>query len=217
MPELPRPREAAFLPLELKSVAPDGIFEGYASLFDRADLGNDVVRPGAFRDTLRARGAAGIRMLFQHDAAQPIGVWERISEDAQGLFVRGRLLADVARAREVLALMRAGAIDGLSIGFKAVQARRDRARGLRHIEKIDLWEISIVTFPMLPGARIATVDRRSSAHRSALAAPAARASRARVDSSLPRFGAARPSAGDVTEEARIAAKLATLATYLRST
>ena len=199
MPEPPRPREAGYLPLDLKSVAADGDFEGYASLFDRPDLGNDIVLPGAFRDSLRQRGAAGIRMLFQHDPGQPIGVWEILREDAKGLFVRGRLLPDVARAREVLALMRAGAIDGLSIGFKAVRARRDRARGLRLIEKVDLWEISIVTFPMLPDARIAAVDRPR-AHPSSATRTAPRA---RV--------------GGPAEEARLAAKLANLATYLRST
>jgi uncharacterized protein len=159
--DLLRAREAAFTPLDLKSVAGDGVFEGYASLFNREDLGRDIVLPGAFRDTLRERGPAGIRMLFQHDPAQPVGLWERLAEDARGLFVRGRLTPEVARAREILALMRAGAIDGLSIGFKAQRVRRDRIRGLRLIEKIDLWEISIVTFPMLPGARIAAVKARA--------------------------------------------------------
>lgn len=189
MPELLRPSEAAFLPLDLKSVATDGVFEGYASLFDRTDLGNDIVLAGAFAEPLRRRGAAGIRMLFQHDPAQPIGVWDTLREDAKGLFVRGRLLRDVARAREVLSLMRAGAIDGLSIGFKAVRARRDRARGLRLIETVDLWEISVVTFPMLPDARIAAVGP--------LPAP--------------------PRTGHIPEDARFATKLAGLATYLRST
>lgn len=152
-----RPRECKFAALDLKSVAADGTFEGYASLFNREDLGRDIILPGAFRDTLTRRGPTGIKMLFQHDPAEPIGVWETIREDAKGLFVRGRLLGDVARAREVLALMRAGAIDGLSIGFRAVRARRDHATRLRRIEAVDLWEISIVTFPMLPEARIAAI------------------------------------------------------------
>ena len=152
-----RPTESRLTPLTLKSIAADGVFEGYASLFNREDLGRDIVLPGAFAETLRARGASGIKMLYQHDPAEPIGVWETIVEDARGLFVRGRLMAGVARAREVLALMRAGAIDGLSIGFKAVRARRDRPKGVRRIEQIDLWEISIVTFPMLPEARVSAV------------------------------------------------------------
>lgn len=149
--------EARFTALDLKSVGEDGTFEGYASLFGREDLGRDIVMPGAFRDSLARRGAGGIRMLFQHDPAEPIGAWEEIAEDRKGLFARGRLARDVARAREVLALMRAGALDGLSIGFKAEKARRDASSGVRRIEKIDLWEISVVTFPMLPDARIASV------------------------------------------------------------
>ncbi len=140
------------------NIAADGTFEGYASLFNREDLGHDVVLPGAFRETLARRGAAGVKMLFQHNPAEPIGVWDTLVEDARGLFVRGRLMPDVARSREVLSLMRAGAIDGLSIGFQAVKARRDRARGVRNIEKIDLWEISVVTFPMLPEARVFAVS-----------------------------------------------------------
>ena len=151
------PREAHFTALDLKSVDTDGAFEGYASLFGREDLGRDVVLPGAFRDSLAARGPSGVRMLFQHNPAEPIGLWETLAEDTKGLFVRGRLMPAVARAREVLSLMRAGAIDGLSIGFRTVKAHRDRLRGVRRIEKIDLWEISIVTFPLLPEARIATV------------------------------------------------------------
>jgi len=149
--------ELKFTPLDLKAVAADGVFAGYASLFDKEDLGRDVVAPGAFRDSLRERGPAGIKMLFQHKPDEPIGVWEQLAEDARGLFARGRLTLEVARAREVLALMRAGAVDGLSIGFRAVKGRRDARTGVRRLEKIDLWEISIVTFPLLPEARVARV------------------------------------------------------------
>lgn len=138
-------------------LAPDGGFEGYASLFNRPDLGGDVVLPGAFRDSLRQRGARGIRMLYQHDPAEPVGVWTHMEEDMHGLFVRGRLATDVRRAREILALMRAGALDGLSIGFRAISARREAKAGPRRLARIDLWEISIVTFPLLPGARVTQV------------------------------------------------------------
>jgi HK97 family phage prohead protease len=147
------------LPLDLKSID-DGVFEGYASLFNREDLGHDVIAPGAFRESLRNRGVARIKMLFQHDPAEPIGVWEDIREDARGLYVRGRLMTAVAKAREVLVLMRAGALDGLSIGFKALKGRRDSLTGVRRLEKVDLWEISVVTFPMLPGARVESVKAR---------------------------------------------------------
>lgn len=147
------------LPLEAKSLD-DGVFEGYASLFNREDLGHDVIAPGAFRDSLKSRGTQRIKMLFQHDPAEPIGVWDEIREDTRGLYVRGRLTTAVAKAREVLALMRAGALDGLSIGFKTVKARRDAATGVRRLDKVDLWEISVVTFPMLPGARVESVKTR---------------------------------------------------------
>lgn len=139
------------------TVVSDGTFEGYASLFHRRDTGNDIVLPGAFRDSLARRGTKGVKMLFQHDANQPIGVWDAIEEDTRGLFVRGKLMPDVARAKEVLSLMRAGALDGLSIGFRAVKGQRDRATGIRRLERVDLWEISVVTFPMHPDARIASV------------------------------------------------------------
>lgn len=148
-------------PARLRMSAVDGSFEGYASLFGQEDMGRDVVLPGAFHNSLTARGPRGIKLLFQHDANQPIGLWLDLREDARGLRVRGRLVTEITRAREVLALMRAGAIDGLSIGFKALQARRDRRTGARLLERIDLWEISIVTFPMLAGARVRdiTADR----------------------------------------------------------
>src|SRR6185295_16208297 len=120
-------------------------------------LNRDLVLPGAFLKSIGKRGAAGIRMLFQHDPAAPIGVWREIREDSRGLFVRGRLMSEVAKAREVLALMRAGAIDGLSIGFRTVRGRTDAKSGVRHLIEVDLWEVSVVTFPMLPSARVAGV------------------------------------------------------------
>lgn len=149
--------ERKYAGLDVEEVESDGAFSGYASLFGKVDLGHDVMERGAFADSLRKRGAAGIRMLFQHDPAQPIGTWKEIREDARGLFVRGKLATDVARAREVLALMRAGALDGLSIGFRTVKAVHEPRTGVRRIRQADLWEISIVTFPMLPEARVERV------------------------------------------------------------
>ena len=153
---MPTP-EHRFTPLDLKQVEPDGTFSGYASLFNTEDMGHDIVLPGAFRDSLKQRGPAGIKLLFQHKPDEPIGIWEGLKEDARGLYARGRLMLAVARAREVLALMRAGALDGLSIGFRAVTGRRDARTGIRRLARIDLWEISIVTFPLLPDARVAHV------------------------------------------------------------
>ena len=161
-------RELKFTPLDLKRVEPDGTFSGYASLFNTEDMGRDIVLPGAFRDSLKARGAAGIKLLYQHNPAEPIGIWESLKEDTRGLLAKGRLMLAVARAREVLALMRAGALDGLSIGFRTVTGNRDAKTGVRRLARIDLWEISIVTFPLLPEARVAHV--KSDADRRLLAA-----------------------------------------------
>ena len=154
-----RKLETKFAPLKLNEVAKDGSFSGYASLFGKVDLGGDVVVRGAFRHSLAIRPARQIKLLYQHDEKDVIGVWEEVRENADGLFVRGRILEDLARGREVLALMRAGALDGLSVGYKTVEARKDPATGNRLLHKVDLWEISVVTFPMLPEARIAEVKR----------------------------------------------------------
>ncbi|MFC1456267.1 HK97 family phage prohead protease [Microvirga arabica] len=155
----PSVRERKFLPEPVSGVDAEGVFEGYASLFGEADLGKDVVMPGAFRDSLKKRGAAQVRLLWQHDPAQPIGRWLSIAEDLRGLRVRGRLNLAVGRARDIHALMRDGAVDGLSIGFRVERARAERPTGLRRLERLDLWEISVVTFPMLPGARVETVKQ----------------------------------------------------------
>lgn len=152
----------------LTAVSAGGTFEGYASLFNLQDMGRDVVAPGAFAESLARRGARGIKMLFQHDANQPIGVWDTIREDSRGLYVTGRLIPEVTKAREVLAMMRAGAIDGLSIGFRTLAGKRDRGSGVRRLAKIDLWEISVVTFPMLPEARVTAVKGRPRARASPL-------------------------------------------------
>ncbi|WP_090524721.1 HK97 family phage prohead protease [Paracoccus isoporae] len=133
----------------------DAAIEGYASRFGLPDRGGDIVARGAFAASLSRIAAQGgkVRMLWQHDPARPIGVWDEVREDATGLFVRGRLLADVARAREAAALIAAGAIDGLSIGYRAIRAERD-ATGRRVLREVELWEVSLVTFPMLPEAKL---------------------------------------------------------------
>lgn len=132
---------------------------GYASLFWTRDLNDDVAAAGAFAASLARTGAAGVRMLCQHDAAAPVGVWDEIAEDGRGLFVRGRIIEATPQGRMCAALVRAGAMDGLSIGFRARRARPDESRRLRVLTEIELWEVSVVTFPMLPGARIEAVSR----------------------------------------------------------
>jgi HK97 family phage prohead protease len=142
------------------TIAADGTVEGYASLFGEIDQARDMVMAGAFRHSLMLRGPRRIPMLFQHDPAEPIGIWLELVEDSRGLLARGRLIPDVQRGREVLALVKAGAIDGLSIGFKTVQGRLDPRTRIRKLTPVELWEISIVTFPLLTGARVRAVKDR---------------------------------------------------------
>ncbi|MEO0618815.1 MAG: HK97 family phage prohead protease [Pseudomonadota bacterium] len=156
--------ELKFAPVSLGTVEADGTFEGYASLFDTPDLGRDVVKRGAFAASLKRRGARGVRMLFQHDPNQPIGIWHAITEDARGLHVAGRLSEDVVRAREILSLMRDGALDGLSIGYRTIKGTRDPATRMRTLHIVDLWEISVVTFPMQPDARVESVKSHPFRH-----------------------------------------------------
>src|SRR5256714_8814516 len=147
------------------TIDPDGTVEGYASLFGEIDAARDMVMPGAFSRTLKSRGVRRIPMLFQHDPAEPVGVWFELTEDFRGLRARGRLIPEVARARELLALVKSGAVDGLSIGFRTVKGRIDPASRVRKIHELELWEISIVTFPLLAGARVRAVKESALASR----------------------------------------------------
>ncbi|GGB50949.1 hypothetical protein GCM10011316_23770 [Roseibium aquae] len=128
--------------------------EGYASVFGERDEAGDRVVFGAFRRSLAARGARGIAMLWQHDPGAPIGRWDVLAEDRWGLHVRGRLLTGLARGREAAVLIAAGALTGLSIGFRPRRAVRAAGTGERILQDIDLWEISLVTFPQADKARI---------------------------------------------------------------
>ena len=136
-----------------------GMFSGYASIFGNKDLGNDVVVQGAFQKSIRAKGARKIKMLLQHDTKEPIGVYTKVREDAQGLYVEGKLAMQTQKGREVYELMKMGAIDGLSVGYR-VDAKGysydDRGKK-RYLKQVDLMEISAVTFPMNPKARVNAV------------------------------------------------------------
>jgi len=157
-----REDEKSMQPIQHKAIAltlkrepdQDGVFEGYASVFGVVDQGMDVVERGAFRKSL---GSRRVKMLWQHDMAQPIGVWDEITEDERGLFVRGRLLKEVDKGREAMALLRAGAIDSMSIGYRTMEAIPEGDGRVRKLTEIDLFEISLVTFPMLPDAKITAV------------------------------------------------------------
>jgi HK97 family phage prohead protease len=137
--------------------ADDGVFEGYASLFGVMDNGGDNVQAGAFKKSLKKRGAGKVKMLFQHHSSDIIGVWDEISEDEKGLRVKGHLLLALPLAQQAHVLMKAKALDGMSIGFRTINADIDRATGMRLLKEVELWEISIVTFPMLPAATVTAV------------------------------------------------------------
>ncbi|MFZ4687717.1 MAG: HK97 family phage prohead protease [Polymorphobacter sp.] len=123
-------------------------FAGYASVFGVPDTGGDVVMPGAFA------GASGrVPLLWQHDVKEPIGFVESLAEDARGLRVTARVVAS-GRGAQAAQLLRAGAMDGLSFGYRVKAARPDRVRGVRRLERLDLIEVSLVTFPMQPLARV---------------------------------------------------------------
>jgi uncharacterized protein len=154
-------RERSRLGRPLSACSGTGVFVGYASLFGRRDNSGDVVMPGAFAASLLKRDARDVRMLFQHDPAEPVGTWLDMRETARGLHVMGRLDCNVQRGREILSLLESGGLDGLSIGFKTVRAGRDPKAGSRLLHQIDLWEISLVTFPMLAGARVWGVAARN--------------------------------------------------------
>jgi HK97 family phage prohead protease len=142
-----------------------GRIKGYASRFGEPDQSGDVVAPGAFGGALKRMEAAGrsVKFLWQHDPAKPIGVWRQALENQTGLWVSGELITDLQLGREAAILIKAGAVDGLSIGYRVVRSQPNRETGGRTLLEIDLWEVSLVTFPMLPTAR-AHVERSILAH-----------------------------------------------------
>lgn len=149
---LPHPSlETKFAPITVSENSSNGTIEGYAAIFGEPDRGGDVIAPGAFTNSFADR-ATSVKLLWQHDPAQPIGIWDNITQDARGLRVEGRLLTDIQRGAEAAALLTAGALDGLSIGYRAVKS--DRRGSYRYLTEIDLWEISLVTFPMNAKARL---------------------------------------------------------------
>lgn len=136
-----------------------GVFEGYGSIFNNTDLGNDVIVNGAFTKSIKKTGAKGVKLLYQHKTDMPIGVYESIEEDEKGLKVRGRLAMKTQAGRETYELMKMGALDGLSIGFRTSPKGQsyDPKTRVRKINEVELMEISVVTFPMNPKAKVQKV------------------------------------------------------------
>ncbi len=145
--------------LEVRAVGDDGSIEGYGSVFGVKDDYDDVIAAGAFLGSLKAHKSAGTMpaMLWQHDADEPIGVWTEMAEDAKGLRVKGQLALETTRGKEAHALLKMGALNGLSIGFVSKQWAYDRDTEVRTLTEVDLWEVSLVTFPANGKARVTNV------------------------------------------------------------
>jgi len=144
---------------EIKDVTQSGTFVGYGSVYDIIDQGDDVVATGAFSDSL-AEWASKSRMpalLWQHRSGEPIGAYTSMKEDDIGLYVEGKLALKTQRGAEAYELMQMKAISGLSIGFMTREDSFDQKTGVRTIKKGDLWEVSLVTFPMNDQARVSAV------------------------------------------------------------
>jgi HK97 family phage prohead protease len=145
--------------LDVKALKDDGTFEGYGSVFGVVDSYSEVVKPGAFMAALAKRKPKGVKLLWQHNSDQPIGVWDDLAEDAKGLWGKGRLLKDVSpQAAEAYGLLKEGALDGLSIGYREIKVEPDKDRpGITNLIELDLREISIVTFAANERARVETI------------------------------------------------------------
>ena len=132
---------------EIKALEESGVFSGYASIFGNKDSYGDVVMPGAFAKSLADHRRKGSRpkMFWQHDPHNPIGSWTDIAEDGKGLWVEGRLNMGVQKAQEAYALLKAGDIDGMSIGYHTVSAEPDEKAGVLRLKELKLVEVSIVS------------------------------------------------------------------------
>jgi HK97 family phage prohead protease len=152
-------RQVRSCALEIRAVSDDGTIEGYGSVFGVRDDYDDVIAAGAFVESMKAHKAAGTMpaMLWQHSAEEPIGVWSEMVEDAKGLRVKGQLALETVRGKEAHALLKLGALNGLSIGFMSKQWAYDRESEVRTLTEIDLWEVSLVTFPANSKARVTNV------------------------------------------------------------
>ena len=146
------------VPIEFKFLSTEnnlGTFEGYGSVFGNVDSTNDIVAKGAFLDSLQKNGNPS--MLYQHDARRVMGVWDMVKEDQNGLYVKGTLNLEVQDGREAYALIKQGAIKGLSIGYRVKQAAYDEKTGVRTIKQADVLEVSLVTFPANAEAQVTAV------------------------------------------------------------
>ena len=144
---------------DVKAVGDDGVIEGYGSVFDVKDSYSDIVMKGAFANSIAAHRSEKTMpaMLWQHDTTTILGVWTEMSEDANGLKLKGKLALDTVKGKEAHTLLKMGALNGLSIGFMTKQSEYDEKSQIRKLTEVDLWETSIVTFGANPKARVTNV------------------------------------------------------------
>lgn len=154
--------------LEIKMLEESGRFAGYASVFGVVDAQRDVMRKGAFVQSLKER-IHPVQLLWQHQWENPIGIIDRLFEDANGLYIEGKLLMEVARAKEAYALLKAGVLRGLSIGYSTKRARRDPDTGVRELLEVELWEVSLVTLPANAQAKVTVLKQADVAQEAMLA------------------------------------------------
>lgn len=139
---------------QVKAVTEDGLFSGYGSVFGVVDSYKEIVVPGAFTESLAAKKPS---LLWQHRSGEPIGVYTTVKEDSVGLHVDGKLALKTARGAEAYELLKMGAVTGLSIGYQVRDESYDRVSGINTLKKLDLWEVSLVTFPANDAARVTGV------------------------------------------------------------
>ena len=149
--------------LQSKMLTDDGEFEGYGSVFGNTDSYGDVVAKGAFAATLAEHAAAGTMpaLLWQHNTHLPIGIYTEMREDDRGLYVKGKLLLETQLGREAHALLKVGALKGLSIGYRAKKWEYDEDSDVLMLLEVDLWECSVVTFPANTEAQVSGVKAKS--------------------------------------------------------
>ena len=200
-------RKSIDVGFQVKALSDDGMIEGYGSVFGVRDSYSDIVAPGAFKASLAEHKANGTApaLLWQHRSDEPIGVWIELAEDQRGLRIKGRLAMETARGKEAHTLLKMGAINGLSIGFMTRDWTYDRQTDIRTVTQLELWEVSLVTFPSNSAARVtsvrsADIGTPKDAERILRDAGFSRADATAFVSCLIRMGQARREAADTTAQ-----------------
>ncbi|MBS9528953.1 MULTISPECIES: HK97 family phage prohead protease [unclassified Wolbachia] len=147
-----------YSPLSIKSIGENGVFSGYASVFNIVDKQNDLILPGAFKENLNRNK---IKLLWQHNPDEPIGSIIDIYENDVGLYIIAHLLLGIQKAEEVYLMLKTGAINGLSIGYIPIEYDVDHKSGARVLKQVELWEVSLVTFPANLAAQVINVKNQN--------------------------------------------------------